>query len=219
MDATNPVTSDAQKKQDRSRKRKALLAGGVVLGLGAAATLAAWSDDVFADGIFGTGTFELQGDVYDGAGYQDYDSAGDSGSLSFEIAPLNMAPDDTVYAPISIATSTGTTTGAEVTLAGATSEGGNQELFTALRYQVNTIAEGGACDADIFEAGTVWHAESALTVGEDVAFSVGAGQDDPEHLCFAVTLPEADDSDALQGMRTAPVVWQFTGESTPAPAE
>ena len=33
-------------KLDRNRKRKALLAGGVVLGLGATMTLAAWTDDV-----------------------------------------------------------------------------------------------------------------------------------------------------------------------------
>ncbi|MFN3340157.1 MAG: SipW-dependent-type signal peptide-containing protein, partial [Dietzia sp.] len=56
LNANDTITPDAQQKQDRARKRKALLAGGVVLGLGAAVTLAAWSDDVFANGIFNTGT-------------------------------------------------------------------------------------------------------------------------------------------------------------------
>lgn len=220
MNAHDSLTPDVQKQQDRRRKRKAILAGGVVLGLGAAVTLAAWSDDVFADGIFGTGEFQLVGNVYgDTAGYDDYGTPDEAGTLAFQIAPLNMAPGDTVYAPISIATSTDTTTGAEVTLAGATSDGGDQALFNALQYSVASTTAGGTCDAGTFAAGETWLAQSPLTTGSgDNTFTVGAEQTAPEHLCFAVTLPEADDSDTLQGLQTGPVVWQFIGESLPAEA-
>ncbi|AVZ40437.1 hypothetical protein CT688_14150 [Dietzia sp. JS16-p6b] len=219
VNANHPLPPDAQlRQQERSRKRKAILAGGVVLGLGAAATLAAWSDDVFSFGEFGTGSFELQGNVYGdaAAGYENYDEA-NGGALSFVIAPMNMAPGDTVYAPISIATALTTSTSADVTLAGATSTG-DQTLFNALRYEVRTIAAGGVCDATVFGAGTPWHAQSALGVGESAAFTVGAEQADPRHLCFAVTLPdtEANGADEMQALTTGPVVWQFTGESVPA---
>lgn len=109
MDASTPQTPDLQRQQDRKRKRKALLAGGVVLGLGAAVTLAAWSDDVFADGQFNTGGFSLVGAV-DVAGtvFQDYDGPGgsaDSAPLTFALSSTEMAPGETVYAPLTIAAS------------------------------------------------------------------------------------------------------------------
>ncbi|MGO2139648.1 MAG: SipW-dependent-type signal peptide-containing protein [Leucobacter sp.] len=42
-------------------KARALLAGGLVLGVGAAVTLAAWTDNEWVRGVFGTGTFGIEG--------------------------------------------------------------------------------------------------------------------------------------------------------------
>ncbi|GAA1716925.1 SipW-dependent-type signal peptide-containing protein [Dietzia cercidiphylli] len=219
MNANEPLTPDAQlKQQERSRKRKAILAGGVVLGLGAAVTLAAWSDDVFANGTFGTGTFELQGNVYGApeSTYENYDtSPGDA--LTFVLTPNNMAPGDTVYAPISIATSDQTSTEALVSLTGATApaDPNAARLFNNLTFEINTIAEGGICNPAVFGAGTELLGPGALTRDLADAFTVAANQDTEQHLCFAVTLPDNETTGAvdMQGLSTGPVVWQFTGES------
>lgn len=218
MNANEPLTPDAQlKQQERSRKRKAILAGGVVLGLGAAVTLAAWSDDVFANGTFGTGTFELQGNVYGApeSTYENYDtSPGDA--LTFVLTPNNMAPGDTVYAPISIATSGDTSTAALVSLTGATAPTNPDaaRLFANLTYQINELEVGGTCDEDTFGTDELLPS-GPLTQGLDEAFTVAANQGTEQHLCFAVTLPDNEDTgaDNMQGLSTGQVVWQFTGES------
>src|SRR5699024_2795864 len=112
----------------RARKRKAILAGGVVLGLGAAVTLAAWSDDVFANGIFNTGSFELEGNVaaaavdnttddwfkFDGA------DAANTADLAFnqEIgSESTLSYNEPVFAPIALRLSDDTTVDATVQLA------------------------------------------------------------------------------------------------------
>jgi predicted ribosomally synthesized peptide with SipW-like signal peptide len=48
----------------RRRKARAVLAGGTVLGLGAAVTLASWNDSEFVEGLFGTGEFAIESNVY-----------------------------------------------------------------------------------------------------------------------------------------------------------
>ena len=63
----NESVMDAGQKTEerglRSRKVRAILAGGLVLGLGAAVTLAAWNDSEFAKGTFTSGSLNIQGSV------------------------------------------------------------------------------------------------------------------------------------------------------------
>ncbi|MBB1022229.1 hypothetical protein G6030_13170, partial [Dietzia sp. E1] len=44
----------------RSRRTRAVLAGGSVLGIGAVVTLAAWTDDNWAGSTFSGGTFAVE---------------------------------------------------------------------------------------------------------------------------------------------------------------
>lgn len=57
-------------------KARALLAGGLVLGVGAAVTLAAWTDNEWVRGVFGTGTFGIEGST-DGSAFSDNPTSGD----------------------------------------------------------------------------------------------------------------------------------------------
>ncbi|MGD7001573.1 SipW-dependent-type signal peptide-containing protein [Corynebacterium halotolerans] len=66
----------------KSRKIRALAAGGAVLGIGAAVTLAAWSDNEFAQGLFGTEAFGIQAAAGDGV----------FGEHAEEGAPLTLTP-------------------------------------------------------------------------------------------------------------------------------
>lgn len=91
--------------QRRSRKRKAVLAGGIVLGLGATMTLAAWSDTEYANGVFSAGKFNVQGNPSTatpptGSWADNYASPG--AGLTFSANFDKMTPGTTVYAPFSL---------------------------------------------------------------------------------------------------------------------
>ena len=62
---TTPRAED-RSRSDRRRMLLAVIAGGVVLGVGTAVTLAVWNDSEFASGTFSSGQFDLQGSI-DGA--------------------------------------------------------------------------------------------------------------------------------------------------------
>lgn len=215
MNANAPLAADVQKKDDNRRKRKALLAGGVVLGIGAAVTLAAWSDDVFADGIFQTGTFELQGAI-DGTTFQDYDGpAGDAdggvGRLTFAQDPLNLTPNVEVFAPISLQLSADTSVDAEtVVLESVSIADTDNALNNNLSYAVYEDVAAAECTAgspggDSAAGGTI--------SDNEVAHNFGGLDADPltvHEVCLGVTLNSNDED--VQGA-DAQVTWQFTANS------
>lgn len=226
MTASTPITPDAQQaQQDRKRKRKAILAGGVVLGLGAAITLAAWSDDVFANGTFQTGGFNLVGsqaaasDTYnDYAAYAtlgeaaDLTTGSDDGGVDFSINSLNLSPGETVVAPFSVATSEDTTVDGRYWLETATATG---PLAPFLQF---AIVQSANCAADVpttvvneqTSFATPWKTASFGATQELQTVSFGSVRlaSDPgpdialnkefgtrSHLCIGVTL--ADNEDAI----------------------
>ncbi|WP_241726765.1 SipW-dependent-type signal peptide-containing protein [Dietzia sp. SLG310A2-38A2] len=244
MNANEPLTPDAQlKQQERSRKRKAILAGGVVLGLGAAVTLAAWSDDVFAGGTFNTGSFELQGST-NGTAFADYDGPdgpppAETATLAFQLDALQMAPSQTVYAPLTIATSVPTSLDGTFTLDSVSAAGSYDEVLT---YHIYSGGEthGESCNPTEAAVGlTPWTggdtAEVNAVVGLNTPLEVEAGQIPAgrQHLCIAVTMgnvpaegPAGDatraaNQTAVEAATVGPddattVTWVFNGLSTDA---
>lgn len=235
MNANAPLTTDVQ--QDRSRKRKAVLAGGVVLGLGAAMTLAAWSSDVFSNGTFDSGTFELQA-AADGTNFAAYDGTAtedSSATLSFQLEALEMAPSQTVYAPLTIATSLATTLDGEFTLSGVSAAG---DYAGVLTYRIFAEASHNAnCNPDgATSLGDAWSGGDAVgvnTVQSGAALTVLEAQAPlgRQHLCIAVTMGEAegdaaDNQAAVESAASAvvgdgvdtTVTWEFNGQSTDAVA-
>jgi predicted ribosomally synthesized peptide with SipW-like signal peptide len=106
----------------RSQKVRALMAGGLVLGVGAAITLAAWNDSEFAQGSFGTGAFNMVGST-DGTTYTDHATVGAPATLAFTLNPTLLAPGDVVYAPFAVRLDAATTNAAVVTISNAASSG------------------------------------------------------------------------------------------------
>lgn len=217
--ATDTTTDTTADQHDRRRRRKALLAGGVVLGLGAAMTLAAWSDNVFSSGTFQTGNFDLVGSkVLNSSTFADYqqypDAAGAADlttdstetTVNFSIDSLNMSPGETVVAPFSIATTEDTTADGRFWLQSATPTG---PLSPFLSFN---IVESATCTADDpttaaseqtdfsspWKTGTFTATGTAIdfqsirsqaTAGHDLDVSEAFGNQ--VHLCVGVTL--ADD--------------------------
>ena len=72
------TVSSSTRPNQKSRKVKALLAGGLVLGVGAAVTLASWTDQEWTEGLFGAGSFNIEGSL-DGLTFTEHES--EAGSI------------------------------------------------------------------------------------------------------------------------------------------
>ena len=141
----NTISPD-QQNRDRNRKRKALLAGGLVLGIGAAATLAAFTDGEFANGTFSTGNFNIVGSA-DNTSFDDHEAA-DGQALTFSQSTNNLTPGDVVYAPFYIKTDSNSLAGNLVANT-PTKTGDLGGYLTATATYSETI---GDCNADFGES-------------------------------------------------------------------
>jgi len=190
------------------RRTKSLLAGGLVLGVGAAITLAAWNDSEFASAEFEAGSFDMVGSI-DGANFANHPT-GTPAALSFSAGFDNLSPDTTVSAPFVLHLTPTTTFDAEVELVSAVGAGTAE---TNLTYGIQQVASVAACTPtavgiEIVPAGT---ALDAVTDADtfDLAQSVdgtAAGAD--AFLCFQVTA-----GPALTQGTGATGVWEFVATS------
>lgn len=208
-------------KKDNQRKVLAILAGGLVLGVGVAVTLAAWNDSEFANGTFTAGSFNLEGSVAGDvdANYSDHnvDDGDAAAALAFDLPTGvvdDMSPGDVVYAGFWVRLAAGTTTGATLVGNGTTADPAATSNSDQLSYDVYQLAPGATCD-DTTATGTpvatgaTLDAQTGvglipLTEGADAATPGTAVQ-----LCFAVTAG----GDLEQGLTTN-ATWEFSATST-----
>ena len=204
-----------------SRRRRAVLAGGLVLGLGAAVTLAAWNDSEFASGTFTAGSFNLQGST-DGSVFGDNNNAASPASLVFQVNPTNLAPDDVVYAPFAVRLAAGTTHDAEVTLSHEASTG----TITNLTYGVVEVDAVAECAAGVeaAEDPLVAFGTALGTVPAGATFGLENGPDaatagDAQVLCFVVTAGDAQvlcfvvTAGTIAQAQSGSVTWELAAES------
>jgi predicted ribosomally synthesized peptide with SipW-like signal peptide len=202
-------------QEDKRRKVLAVLAGGLVLGVGAAVTLAAWNDSEFATGTFSAGEFNLEGATDAATGdYADHAAADDAAALAFTL-PLadNLSPDDTVFAPFWVRLDETTTSPATLVADGVTATDVDGTNSAQLSYTVHAIPAASPCDATTAATGTVVASGTTLaaqTLGTPVPLAAGttdaAGA--PVQLCFAVTAS----ADLQQGGETT-ATWAFEAVS------
>lgn len=184
---------------------RAVLAGGVVLGVGAAVTLAVWNDSEFATGTFSTGTFNLEGST-DGTTFADHATSDDAAGLSFTVTPTDLAPGDVVYAPFAVRLAAGTTD--DGTVAFQTPTG---TAPTGLTYSVYETSAFG-CSAAELPDGTELITDAAFTATPTATFPLTAGaggaSGTAQNLCFVVTAG----ADLAQG-QTGTATWQLLATS------
>ncbi|KZF08188.1 MAG: SipW-dependent-type signal peptide-containing protein [Rhodococcus sp. (in: high G+C Gram-positive bacteria)] len=211
--------TDQVQKSNRKRKIRALLAGGLVLGVGAAITLAAWTDNVFGNSDFATGdaAWNLQGNFSTGtpAWTPEY-NVSPGGAIQFPV-PLkdNLSPGDVVRAPLGLRLEPGQTLGASITLTGPTIAPTNV-LANALTYGIYTGVTAADCVSGNIGTSTVVPAGSPLSTGTATPITISSGTDaqngTPVELCFVVTLP-ANTPNTASGLQTGQLVWDFAGTS------
>ncbi len=189
------------------KRVRAIMAGGLVLGVGAAVTLAAWSDSEFAQGTFAVGDFELLGST-DGAVFAAHDNLPGSppAELGFAINPENIAPGEPVYAPFAIELSETSSYAASV---GVSATSATPGLADSLTYSLVSTSDFG-CDAATFAAGTPLVADEPTVDSEAPAIFTLTATETPTYLCFAVTADQATLTPGTSGT----VLWEFPAEST-----
>lgn len=198
---SSPESTQSPRKAPRIR---AILAGGLVLGVGAAITLAAWNDSEFAQGTFTAGSFNLEGST-DGTAFAEH-PVGSPATLSFTAAPTNLAPGDVVTAPFAVRLDEDTTSGATVTVSTESSTG----ALTGLTYsltQSDAFGCGEPVTDTLVDPGTgLGTTPGSTTFALDDGGGAGAGA--AVNLCFRITA-----GSGLVQSQTGSTTWEFAAES------
>lgn len=223
----------------RRRKVMAVLSAGTAVGLATVVTLAAWNDNewVFGgagpggDPGVGTSTFEVQQDAWDSTPPTvESDTFGDfedepGNALLFTVNPGAMTPGDTIYAPVALTTTAASIAG---TLqlrhpVPAPADDSDEELWANLTYSVRVTedaVEAANCRTAFTSSGTLVPAEPSSAV-EGLSFdadveaapqTLAAARGNVQYYCFAITLPDSETAQELQGKTVYPA-WQFAAVS------
>ena len=200
-----------EERGQRRRKIQALAAGGLVLGVGATATLAAWTDQETTAGSFASGEFALESNTV-GAQWASTEKMG--------FQNIKLAPGQSVYAPVVLRSSPETTVDGEVTVSGTGQADG---LNPSLRFRAVTVdpVENAAalnCTADTFSSasGYVFGSKDGYVsmsgdVQSDSLQALASHQSETIAYCFEVQLdPEANND--TQNL-TADYSWTFNAQS------
>lgn len=204
---TNERTTPKRRKRGIVR---AVLAGGLVLGVGAAVTLASWESSEYATSTFTAGALGLEGSTTGDTGSFSTDATADDAlALPFDGADA-LTPDDMVQTPFAIRLTSGTTDDATVTLASTPGTGSDVADFAGLSYSVYQTDDFG-CDAlgDAVEIVTdatlgAGDTDASITLDKPAADAAGA----QVNLCIQVNAG-AD----LAPAQTGAVTWNFHATS------
>lgn len=228
------ASTSAKPRSEKANKVRALLAGGLVLGVGAAFTLAAWTDNEWVFGQSengggpGTKVYQMQQNTWSGSNgteaWSDQETA-PGGALTFSINADNLVPGGVVYAPMQLRANAGS----EALVASLTeaaqqtpidSVTNSPQLYQALRYEAKQNVPRSSCNASGFgtapNATNIIPAGSALGTisvpGNTTSINLPKGDNvlngTAVDICFALTLP-TDAPIALQGKKTVPM-WKFS---------
>jgi len=193
----------------RSTKVKAILAGGLVLGIGAAVTLAAWNDSEFATGNFAAGTFDMVGST-DGSAFASHASS-PGAPLTFSANFNNLSPNVTVAAPFVVHLTPATTSDAVVSAFSATGSGAAASNLTygIIRVASVVACTPGATGTTVVPAGTAMSSVAGASTFPLVKSVDNIADGANVYLCIQVTA-----GTGLVQNTSATGIWQFQAAST-----
>lgn len=210
-ETSTATSAETTTRRRRSRMIRAILAGGLVLGVGAAVTLAAWTDTENVYGDFTVGKFNLEGSLDNAATFSDHAAPGSPLVFKLPATVAALSPGDSVYAPLSLRLAAGTTNSATITVASTLTSGS----VAGLSLVVYNTGTSTVCDNTV-TTGAIAGFGTALTTapaGTLVTLAPGANATTPGtavNLCYKVT---AGSQASLTQGQTGRVTWVFTGTS------
>ncbi|MBB0992564.1 hypothetical protein BFG51_00775 [Dietzia alimentaria] len=207
--STAPQTPQpAAKNQNRRKKVRAVMASGLVLGVGAAVTLAAWSDTVWGVSEFGTddSAFNIQGN-FTGAenGWDEFMTADQAGTMNFGPTATGMMPGETVYTTVGLREEFDKMD-AQITLTKVNGDSGALGKWVSLGVSAPLDAKPADCSA-VPAAKTVLLNTEGQVMNE---FKLLGGQ--TKWFCFSATL-DANIPPETPPTKTAAIQWKFDGTS------
>lgn len=201
------ITSDRSSRVGRGRKLAALLAGGLVLGVGTMATLASWNDSEFASATFTAGRFNLEGSTDGGATYTEHSTAEAAGVIDFAVPVNNLSPGEIIDGSFPVRLAAGTTHDATLRATKGAATGEFKGIAVLLWQSVSNDC-GAVYDPDYLLSfmmdGVAYNGiRPTLTKGA-TAEEAGA----PVHLCYQLITGD----DLPQG-QTGTFTWRLEATS------
>lgn len=199
-----------ERRRSLRRRVSALVATGMVLGIGSAVTLAAWYDNELAQGSFAASVFRTESRAQGG---QWADHASSPVTLTFNATA--MSPDVSSFASLDVRTTAATNVNGKVWLESAGLGAG--ELGEYLRYRA-VLLDSGSCGASSFGAGATFIAGGSstyLNAGQvppsavELTLSKAAAQ--VREVCFDVKVDQSAPN-AMQGA-SGTATWTFKAAS------
>jgi predicted ribosomally synthesized peptide with SipW-like signal peptide len=209
MSTTSQTPRPAAQTQNRRKKVRAVMASGLVLGVGAAVTLAAWSDTAWGEGTFGTtgSDFNIQASFDGGTSWDEYVTPGDAGPMTFAQNADSLIPGEPVYQLVGLSEAEGNL-GADVVLTRTNAdESGLSDLVTVAVADVGAGGTAPACGADaVFGTGATIGSPASDMLDTTVA------ADGYRWICFSATLDADATLDAADEL-SDPILWEFAATS------
>jgi predicted ribosomally synthesized peptide with SipW-like signal peptide len=202
---------------------RTVLAFGILFGVGATVTDAAWTDPEFAKGTFTAGTFNIESATDQAlAAYGNHNTSGSAAVFTFDTAslPLSTAmyPGAVVASPWAIRAAAGSIRGT-ATLAAATLTSTSNSFATDLQYRVfwsmtnpNCTASSTSASNYLVGSATTWGSMTATPTTTALTLAAGASSTTPGapvYLCFQFTLPTTA-ANGDQGL-SASFTWAANG--------
>lgn len=185
--------------QNRRRRAAAILAGGLVVGIGTMATLASWNDSEYAQATYTAGTFNLQGST-DGVDYTDHlgTAASPTAALPFTAPFDHLSPTDSIYAPLAVRLAQDTTYAADASvqvtdLTGTMGDNLNYAIYATPAFGCTSAADlAGATE---LVSSRLLQIESGAAATFELAKPAAAAPGDSVNLCIVVTAGSALEQD------------------------
>ena len=184
------------------KRTRALLAGATVLGIGAAGTLAVWSDAEFASGFFSfTPRLVAEGSSSQAGPFASHESAGDAAELSFDFPADGLQLGEAVEAEYWLRMVTDAPASATITAPDVENE--------RLSSNIDVTVTDGACG----QSGTALQSGRLGELQEATAFTLPAGTPDgpgaAQPVCITAELVDTDGLEHGEPYSTGSVNWNF----------
>lgn len=201
------------RKRLRNRRVKAILAGGLVFGVGATATVAAWTDTETSQGEFAAGRFNIELSV-DGTNY--------TSNPTMTFNATNMYPGAKVYAKVFVKTTSNTTMKGDVKVSGGGISNPGTGVGNTLAYRAVTSSTtvGGtgsySCNDASFTGSPTYALGGATRIPLKTGVESGSTQSlsaaaaSVQAYCFEVALPDTTPNDAQGSTAIHTWTWKAT---------
>lgn len=189
-----------------SRKIAAVLAGGLVLGIGAATTMAAWTDSQYAKATFTAGVFKLESSA-DGSTWAKHTS---NLPVKLSMGTAGMSPGVSGFGFLDVRTTSESDLAGTAALLPATVVNGSSDMVGALEFRAKALAGGVACNASALGAAP-YTAVTGLPTGLGGQV-LAAASGNVVRFCLEVRMKTWAPS-SIQGESTN-LTWAVQGTST-----